>query len=99
MDDDNVRAVVLTGSVARGDHDQLSDVDVELYVHDPADLLTRRDWYQRFGDGAAVGAAWHAPRRGDVHTVARWRSVRAPPERGTPVLGPKVGGISELVAV
>jgi aminoglycoside 6-adenylyltransferase len=54
IDDENIRAVVLTGSVARGDHDQLSDVDVELYVRDPADLLTRRDWYDRFGDVLAV---------------------------------------------
>lgn len=52
--DDNIRAVVLTGSVARGDQDDLSDVDVELYLRDPSDLLNRRDWYNRFGDLLAV---------------------------------------------
>jgi aminoglycoside 6-adenylyltransferase len=54
VDDDNIRAVVLTGSVARGDHDELSDVDVELYLREPSDLLNRRDWYQEFGDVLAV---------------------------------------------
>lgn len=53
-EEENIRAVVLTGSVARGDHDELSDVDVELYTRDPSDLLTRRDWYQEFGDVLAV---------------------------------------------
>lgn len=52
--DDNIRAVVLTGSVARGDQDDLSDVDVELYLHDPSDLLNRRNWYNRFGYLLAV---------------------------------------------
>ena len=45
---------MLTGSVARGDHDELSDVDVELYTRDPSDLLSRRDWYQVFGEVLAV---------------------------------------------
>lgn len=52
--DDNIRAVVLTGSTARGEQDELSDVDVELYLIDPCELLTRRDWYDRFGDLLAV---------------------------------------------
>lgn len=52
--DDNIRAVVLTGSIARGDQDDLSDVDIELYLRDPSDLLNRRDWYNRFGDLLAV---------------------------------------------
>ena len=52
--DENMRAVVVTGSLARGDADGLSDVDVELYLRDPAVLLDRRDWYGRFGDVLAV---------------------------------------------
>jgi aminoglycoside 6-adenylyltransferase len=49
--DENVRLVVLTGSVALGDHavDELSDLDLELYVLDPAPLLDGRDWYGSFG--------------------------------------------------
>ena len=31
-DDDNIRAAVLTGSLARGEGDDLSDVDIELFV-------------------------------------------------------------------
>jgi aminoglycoside 6-adenylyltransferase len=54
-DDDNVRLVVLTGSVARGEGvDELSDLDVELYAHDPDELLADRTWYRRFGDVLAV---------------------------------------------
>jgi aminoglycoside 6-adenylyltransferase len=49
-EDENIRAVVLSGSVVRGDHDSLSDLDVELYVRDPALLLDQRDWYEQFGD-------------------------------------------------
>jgi aminoglycoside 6-adenylyltransferase len=49
-EDENIRAVVLNGSVVRGDHDTLSDLDVELYVRDPALLLDQRDWYGQFGD-------------------------------------------------
>jgi aminoglycoside 6-adenylyltransferase len=53
--DDNVRMVVLTGSVARDeDVDELSDLDIELYVRDPAELLNDRTWYGRFGDVLAV---------------------------------------------
>ncbi len=49
--DDNIRAVVLTGSGARGSvgADPLSDVDVELYVRDPSMLLERDGWHRRFG--------------------------------------------------
>lgn len=54
-DDDNIRLVVLTGSVARGEGvDELSDLDVELYVRDPDELLANRSWYRRFGDVLAV---------------------------------------------
>jgi aminoglycoside 6-adenylyltransferase len=52
--EDNIRAVVLTGSFARDDYDELSDLDVELYLRDTSDLLTRRDWYDQFGEVLAV---------------------------------------------
>jgi aminoglycoside 6-adenylyltransferase len=52
--DENIRLVVVTGSVALGTADELSDIDVELYVRDPAPLLEDREWYRRFGDVLAV---------------------------------------------
>lgn len=56
--DENIRAVIVTGSVARGDdtRDALSDLDVELYVHDPSPLLSADDWYRRFGEVLVVEA-------------------------------------------
>jgi aminoglycoside 6-adenylyltransferase len=66
--DDNVRLVVLTGSVARrdGSVDELSDLDVELYVRATAPLLDTRDWYGRFGDVLVVeeldNPEWHPSR-------------------------------------
>ena len=53
---ENIRLLVLTGSLARGSDaaDSLSDLDLELYVRDPDSLLTGRDWYQRFGEVLAV---------------------------------------------
>jgi aminoglycoside 6-adenylyltransferase len=54
-ENDNVRLVVVTGSVARGEGvDALSDLDLELYVREPAELLTDLTWYRRFGDVLAV---------------------------------------------
>jgi len=49
--EEHVRLVVLTGSVAREGHaaDELSDLDIELYVLDTPPLLNHRQWYQRFG--------------------------------------------------
>ena len=47
-DDPNVRLVVVTGSFARGAHDELSDLDIELYVRDPSLLLEETAWYERF---------------------------------------------------
>jgi aminoglycoside 6-adenylyltransferase len=58
----------LTGSVARGDgaFDQLSDLDVELYVNEPAVLLGQSTWYEQFGDVLVVEAldnpGWHPTR-------------------------------------
>jgi aminoglycoside 6-adenylyltransferase len=56
--DDNIRAVVLTGSMARGvEHtDEWSDLDVELYAEDQARLLDDDSWYATFGKVLAVEA-------------------------------------------
>jgi aminoglycoside 6-adenylyltransferase len=53
---ENVRLVVLLGSVGRGDVDvdELSDLDVQLYVTDPDRLLTDPTWHRRFGEVVAV---------------------------------------------
>jgi aminoglycoside 6-adenylyltransferase len=66
--EENIRLVVLTGSLA-GRVDavhELSDLDIELYVLDPAPLLERRDWFRRFGDVLVVeeleNPAWHPTR-------------------------------------
>ncbi|HJX07753.1 MAG TPA: aminoglycoside 6-adenylyltransferase [Actinomycetota bacterium] len=65
-DDENVRLVVLTGSFAREDHDELSDLDVELYVRDPTLLLEHTAWYERFGEVLVTEALenpdWHPTR-------------------------------------
>jgi aminoglycoside 6-adenylyltransferase len=49
---DDVRAAVLLGSQARADTpaDHLSDVDVVLFVVDPARYLHDRGWLERFGE-------------------------------------------------
>lgn len=52
--DENIRMVIITGSVARDDHDVLSDVDVELFLRDPSGLLEDRSWYATFGEVLAV---------------------------------------------
>lgn len=49
-DDPNIRLVVVTGSFARGSHDELSDLDIELYVRDPTLFLDETAWYERFGE-------------------------------------------------
>jgi aminoglycoside 6-adenylyltransferase len=66
--DDNIRASVLTGSLARAPHeaDAESDLDVELYVTDPSLLLQNDTWYQQFGEVLVVEALenpdWHPTR-------------------------------------
>jgi aminoglycoside 6-adenylyltransferase len=66
--DGNIRAVILTGSVARGFEDvhPLSDLDVELYVREPDLLLQSDAWYRRFGRVLVVEAlpnpGWHPTR-------------------------------------
>lgn len=72
-EEENVRLAVLTGSAARGADalTPLSDLDVELYVRDPAPLLDGRDWYRRFGRVLVVeeleNPGWHPTRL--VHYV------------------------------
>lgn len=64
----NIRAVLLTGSAARGlEHaDELSDLDIELYVESPAELLEDDSWYARFGEVLVVESlenpGWHPTR-------------------------------------
>src|SRR5437867_3125550 len=56
--DENIRAVVLTGSLAVDESgaDPLSDLDVELYAVDTTQLLDSSGWYQQFGDVLVVEA-------------------------------------------
>jgi aminoglycoside 6-adenylyltransferase len=65
--DGNIRAVVLTGSVAApGAADALSDLDIELYAIDPHALLQSSSWYHEFGEVLVVEAlpnpGWHPTR-------------------------------------
>lgn len=66
--EDDIRAVVLTGSAARdpGSMDILSDLDVELYVDQPSRYLDDDAWYRRFGQVLVVEAldnpGWHPTR-------------------------------------
>jgi aminoglycoside 6-adenylyltransferase len=66
--DDNIRVVVLTGSVACGPAHvhALSDLDVELYLAEPAALLGTTAWYAQFGEVLVVEAlpnpGWHPTR-------------------------------------
>jgi aminoglycoside 6-adenylyltransferase len=66
--DDNIRASVLTGSVARDAQavDKEADLDVELYLTNPSLLLQDDTWYRQFGDVLVVEAlenpGWHPTR-------------------------------------
>jgi hypothetical protein len=66
--EENIRAVVLTGSGALGGprFDGLSDLDVDLYVLRPSELLDERSWYEAFGEVLVVEAlpnpGWHPTR-------------------------------------
>lgn len=68
LSDANIRLVVVTGSIAQRDAaaDELSDLDIELYVLDSEPLLRRRDWYERFGYVLVVeeleNPEWHPTR-------------------------------------
>jgi len=65
-DDPNVRLLVVTGSYARGDHDDLSDLDIELFVRETHPLLEESAWYERFGrllvTEALENPDWHPTR-------------------------------------
>ena len=54
--EENIRVVVLVGSVGRADTvvDGLSDLDVQLYVTDPDRLLADPTWHEQFGDVLVV---------------------------------------------
>jgi aminoglycoside 6-adenylyltransferase len=69
--DHNIRAVVLTGSLARESEgsvevDAESDLDVELYATTPELLLQSTLWYHQFGEVIVVEALenpdWHPTR-------------------------------------
>jgi aminoglycoside 6-adenylyltransferase len=66
--DENIRASVLTGSVARDAEavDKEADLDVELYVTNPSLLLQTDSWYHQFGEVLVVEAlenpGWHPTR-------------------------------------
>jgi aminoglycoside 6-adenylyltransferase len=107
--EENVRAVVVTGSVARGADDGLSDLDVEVYVRDGAPLLSTPGWYERFGEVLVVEAL---PNPGSVPTrLVYYRggkidfSVvavdRPPPRHDRPfvVLVDKDGSLADRAAV
>lgn len=49
---DNVRALVQTGSLARRDGlvDAFSDLDIEIIAQDPAGMAKNDDWIHRFGE-------------------------------------------------
>ncbi|WP_432549134.1 aminoglycoside 6-adenylyltransferase, partial [Kineococcus arenarius] len=57
---ENVRALVLTGSAAAGQVHPLSDRDIEVYVHDPAPLLDDDSWWDQLGEVLVVERL-HAP--------------------------------------
>jgi aminoglycoside 6-adenylyltransferase len=62
----NVRALVLTGSAARGDAHELSELDIEVYAAEPSKLSDDNSWYAQFGAVLVVEAlanpAWHPTR-------------------------------------
>lgn len=52
--DENVRALVLTGSAAAGQAHPLSDRDLEIHVTDPAPLLESDAWWEGLGEVLVV---------------------------------------------
>lgn len=63
---DNVRALLLTGSAATGQTHPLSDRDLEVYVEDPAPLLNDDSWWDQLGEVLVVerldAAGWFPSR-------------------------------------
>ncbi|WP_432563039.1 aminoglycoside 6-adenylyltransferase [Kineococcus sp. SYSU DK003] len=63
---DNVRALLLTGSAATGQTHPLSDRDLEVYVQDPAPLMNDDSWWDQLGEVLVVerldAAGWFPSR-------------------------------------
>ncbi len=63
---DDVRALLLTGSAANGQTHPLSDRDLEVYVQDPAPLLNDDSWWDQLGQVLVVerldAAGWFPSR-------------------------------------
>jgi aminoglycoside 6-adenylyltransferase len=55
-EDDAIRALVVTGSVAAGTADEWSDLDIEVFTRNPAALLEDAGWHSRFGEVLVVEA-------------------------------------------
>ncbi|MDJ0322020.1 aminoglycoside 6-adenylyltransferase [Pseudarthrobacter sp. PS3-L1] len=66
QNNDNVRALVLTGSAAAHETHPLSDRDIEIYATDPAPLLADDSWWDQLGDVLVVERLetpnWHPAR-------------------------------------
>ncbi|WP_432570102.1 aminoglycoside 6-adenylyltransferase [Kineococcus sp. SYSU DK005] len=64
--EENVRALLLTGSAAAGQVHPLSDRDIEVYALDPAPLLAEDSWWNRLGEVLVVerlhAADWYPSR-------------------------------------
>ncbi|WP_197517452.1 aminoglycoside 6-adenylyltransferase [Microbacterium karelineae] len=64
--DENVRAMVMTGSAAAHEAHPLSDRDIEIYATDPAPLLADDSWWNQLGDVLVVERlsipGWHPSR-------------------------------------
>jgi predicted nucleotidyltransferase len=67
-DDDRIAAVLLEGSLGRGDGDEWSDLDIVVVVEDAARnkiLDGRLEWVAQFGDALFVlDSPWNAPETG-----------------------------------
>lgn len=64
--DDNVRAMVMTGSAAADETHALSDRDIEVYAIDAVPLLADDSWWEQLGDVLVVerlaNPDWHPAR-------------------------------------
>ena len=52
--DENVRAMVMTGSAAAHETHALSDRDIEIYATNPGPLLVDNSWWDHLGDVLVV---------------------------------------------
>jgi aminoglycoside 6-adenylyltransferase len=64
--EDNVRALIMTGSAAAGDEHSLSDRDIEIYAVEPDRLLADDSWWASLGEVLVVerlpNPDWHPTR-------------------------------------